>query len=225
MMKQRKSLVLSLALATHLPQALAMICLATLGSWAYGQRGLGLLWVVLAVTCGQASVGWVNDLKDSKIDTKFQRKHKPLVGRSLTPNQIKLPIAIALTLTIPFSFLAAGWLGGLAHIIAVLSAQVYNLYLVRTNWSWLPYAVSFSLLPVFIAQSSSTAVFPSWQIVVISICVGVIAHIFNALPDIDLDKRSNLGGAIVALGKARAITSAAVLSAVILALLAQLSVS
>jgi 4-hydroxybenzoate polyprenyltransferase len=225
MKSQSGSLLVSLALATHLPQALAMICLSTLGSWIYGQRGIGLLWVVLAVTCGQASVGWVNDLKDSKIDAKFQRKHKPLVGRSLTPGQIKLPIAIALTLTIPFSFLAAGWLGGLAHIIAVLSAQVYNLYLARTNWSWLPYAVSFSLLPVFIAQSSSTAVFPSWQIVVISICVGVIAHIFNALPDIGLDKRSNLGGAIVALGKARAITSAAVLSAVILALLAQLSVS
>jgi 4-hydroxybenzoate polyprenyltransferase len=121
--------------------------------------------------------------------------------------------------------LAAGWLGGFAHILAVLSAQVYNLYLARTNWSWLPYAISFSLLPLFIAQSSSPALFPSWQIVSISICVGVIAHIFNALPDIDLDKRSNLGGAIVALGKARAITLAAVLSAVILALLAQLLVS
>lgn len=219
MAKLGRSTFVALALATHLPQALAMVSVATVGSALYGQRGLGLIWVILAVSSGQASVGWVNDLKDSKTDLEFQRKHKPLVGRALQPEQLRLPIALALSLTIPLSFLAAGWLGGLAHILAVISAQMYNLYLSRTIWSWLPYATSFALLTVFLAKSSSLELLPTWQVMVIAMCVGVIAHVFNALPDIDLDRKSNLGGLVVSLGKTKALVLAAALAAVVIVLL------
>lgn len=208
--------------ATHFPQALTMVLLTTISSWALGQRSLGLVFVFFAVAAGQSSIGWVNDRQDAKIDAELNRVEKPLVVDSLQIGDLKIPIQIASLLTVVFSFLAAGWIGGLAHILAVASAQIYNIYLARTTWSWLPYALSFGLLTVFVTQSSSAPLWPSWQLVLISICVGVIAHIFNALPDLQRDKESNLGGLVVALGKSKSLAVAVLLAAGIVGLLLDL---
>jgi len=208
--------------STHFPQALTMVLLTTISSWVLGQQSFVLIFVFIAVAAGQASIGWVNDRQDAKIDSALNRAEKPLVGDSLQPADLVRPIQIASALTVIFSFLAAGWIGGLAHILAVASAQTYNLYLARITWSWLPYAVSFGLLTVFVTQSSSLELWPSWQLVLIAICVGVIAHVFNALPDMQRDKQSNLGGLVVALGKPKSLAVAAGLAVVILWLLLDL---
>lgn len=208
--------------ATHFPQALTMVLLTTISSWVLGQRSFVLVFVFIAVASGQASIGWVNDRQDAKIDAALNRVEKPLVGDSLQPSDLVRPIQIATVITVVFSFLAAGWIGGLAHILAVASAQIYNIFLARTIWSWLPYAISFGLLTVFVTQSSSAPLWPSWQLVLITICVGVIAHIFNALPDLQRDKESNLGGLVVALGKSKSLTVAVLLAAGIVGLLLDL---
>ena len=199
------------AKATHFPQALAMLLLATAASAIYGQHGVQLVFVAIATAAGQASIGWTNDYVDAKTDRALNRTHKPSVRYSLDPKDLRVPIFVSLITVLPFSFLAAGWVGGCANILAVASAQVYNLFLSRTTWSWLPYAVSFSLLAVFVAQSSSTSLWPSWQVVSIAACVGVIAHILNALPDIELDKRAQLGGLVVSLGRTKSVAIASTL--------------
>jgi 4-hydroxybenzoate polyprenyltransferase len=209
----------ALVKATHFPQALAMVLLSIVASALFGQVGIQLLFVAVATAAGQASVGWVNDYVDAQTDIAFNRAHKPSVRYSLEPEALKGPISTALIVLVPFSFLAAGWIGGVAHVLAVASAQIYNLYLSRTVWSWLPYAASFSLLPVFISQSISFDLWPSWQIVGMAVCVGVGAHILNALPDRDLDSRAQLGGLVVSLGKTKSILVFAVIVAVLLALL------
>jgi 4-hydroxybenzoate polyprenyltransferase len=193
----------ALVKATHWPQALTMIVLTTAASALLGQSGTQLFSVFFATACGQASVGWVNDYVDTKIDRELNRRNKPSVRYSLEPVSLKVPILTALIGLVPFSFLAAGWLGGLAQILAVASAQVYNLYLSRTVMSWLPYAISFALFPVFVAQSKSSSLWPSGQIILMSALVGVIAHIFNALPDLAIDKKAELGGLVVSLGEKR----------------------
>jgi len=205
--------------ATHFPQALAMVLLSIVASAVFGQRGIQLLFVAIATAAGQASVGWVNDYVDAQTDITFNRAHKPSVRYVLKPEALKIPIIIALLVSLPFSFLAAGWIGGSAHILAVASAQIYNLSLSRTFWSWLPYAVSFSLLTVFLTQSSSIGLWPSWQIVGIAACVGVSAHILNALPDMELDKRAQLGGLVVTLGRTKSILVLTVIVFVLLGLL------
>ena len=210
---------LALVKATHFPQALAMVLLSIVASALYGQRGVQLLYVAIASAAGQASIGWVNDYVDAKTDIELNRAQKPSVRYSLAPDALRIPIITALFVLLPFSFLAAGWIGGAAHILAVSSAQIYNLYLSRTIWSWLPYAVSFSLLTVFLTQSSSTSLWPSWQIVGIAACVGVSAHILNALPDLELDKRAQLGGLVVALGRTKSIALLALILTLLLALL------
>ncbi len=214
------SRVQALVLATHFPQALAMLILVTLASFLSGQRGIQLLFVAIATVAGQASVGWVNDYVDEKTDKALNRENKPSVSHALEPATLRMPISIALMLLVPFSFLAAGWIGGLANIVAVFSAQVYNLWLSRTIWSWMPYAVSFALLTLFVAQSSPVPRWPNWQLVSVAALVGVIAHLLNALPDLEIDKRAHLGGLVVSLGKPKAAVLLTLLFVVLLLLLA-----
>lgn len=202
-----------------------MIALTTLTAYIFGQRSFTLVFVFFATAFGQASIGWVNDYVDVSSDKRNKREHKPLVRDSMDPRDLRLPIFLALALTVPFSFMAAGWFGGLAHILAVASAQLYNLYLSRTFWSWLPYVVSFGLLSVFVFQSVSVSSWPSWQLVVIASCVGVIAHIFNALPDLEMDRASDHGGFVVAIGKVPALTCAVVLALMTLLFIASVLVS
>jgi 4-hydroxybenzoate polyprenyltransferase len=223
-MNNQRVPVRAYVLATHFPQALTMVALATVVTLFLGLSGWNILFVVIATASGQASVGWVNDYLDAHVDKSLDRKLKPVVRHSLKPEKLKLPITIALLLAIPFSFLAAGWEGGIAHLGAIGSAQLYNRYLSRTVWSWLPYALSFSLLPIFCWQAASRNLWPSWNIVLISSLVGVIAHIFNALPDFEIDKRVGYGGLVVYLGKKKSLVLLAILSLALVALLFQLLV-
>jgi 4-hydroxybenzoate polyprenyltransferase len=173
--------------------------------------GWPLALVIVAAASGQASVGWSNDYLDSKIDLELERSTKPVVRDNLSPSALRIPILVSLILVVPFSFLAGGFIGGLAHLLAVASAWAYNLRLSRTIWSWLPYAISFALLPVFIAQAASRALWPSWSIIVLAVLVGIVSHILNAIPDIELDRRSGLGGLVVSLGRKRSMWLSALL--------------
>lgn len=205
--------------ASHFPQTLAMTALLGVSAWLTAVDGSNLIIFVAAVFTGQLSVGWVNDLVDASLDSSAARSEKPVVAGALKRSTLALSIAIALTLTIPLSIFAAGWIGGLAHLAAVASAQVYNLYLSRTIWSWLPYAVSFSLLPLFVAQTASRNLWPELSVILLFTTVGVIAHLFNALPDIEIDRRAGKGGLAVELGRSKSLMLAIGLSVVSLAVM------
>ena len=203
--------------ATHFPQALTMVVLMTVATALCGASWSSVVFVFLASAAGQATVGWTNDVHDAEVDRAAGRAKKPTVRGDLRPEQLRVPLMVSASLTIPLSFLAAGWVGGGAHIVAVMSALSYNFWLSRTVWSWLPYAVSFALMTVFIAQASSPVPWPSVPVLVLSVLVGVTAHLFNALPDIESDRRTGLGGLTVFLGRRRALALAFVLMALIAA--------
>ena len=208
---KRFPLLIPIIRASHFPQTVAMVALATVSAAIFGTSGWALVIVALAMLSGQLSIGWSNDYIDAQLDRNIDRRNKPVVAQGLDPAQLRLPIVVALVIVIPLSFLAAGFVGGMAHLVAVASAWVYNLYLARTVWSWLPYAVSFALLPVFIAQTASVETWPTIPIVVLFSLVGVVAHILNAIPDIAIDREAGVGGLAVSLGRKASIAVAIVL--------------
>lgn len=199
--------------ATHFPQALAMVLLMTIATALSGGSWSNITLVFLASAAGQATVGWTNDVHDSAADRAMGRANKPTVRGDLRPEDLRVPILVSATLTIPLSFLAAGWVGGAAHSAAVASALAYNFFLARTVWSWVPYAVSFALMPVFIAQAIAPTLWPSFPVVFLSVLVGVTAHLLNAIPDIDIDRDTGWGGLAVSLGKRRSMVLVAILTA------------
>jgi 4-hydroxybenzoate polyprenyltransferase len=188
-----------------------MVLLMTVSTALCGGSWSSVALVFLASASGQATVGWTNDVHDAAADRAAGRSTKPTVRGELRPEDLRVPILVSATLTIPLSFFAAGWVGGAAHIAAVGSALVYNFFLARTVWSWVPYAVSFALMPVFIAQASSPTLWPSFPLIALSVLVGVTAHLLNAIPDIDIDRETGWGGLAVSLGKRRSGVLVAVL--------------
>ena len=190
-----------------------MVLLMTIATALSGGSWSSVALVFLASAAGQATVGWTNDLHDSAADRAVGRANKPTVRGDLRPEDLRLPILVSATLTIPLSFFAAGWIGGAAHIAAVASALAYNFFLARSVWSWIPYAVSFALMPVFIAQASSLTPWPTIAVVLLSVLVGVTAHLLNAIPDIDVDRDTGWGGLAVSLGKRRSMILSGVLVA------------
>jgi 4-hydroxybenzoate polyprenyltransferase len=183
----------------------------TIATAIFGGSWSSVALVFLASAAGQATVGWTNDVHDATADRAAGRSTKPTVRGELRPADLRLPILFSTTLTIPFSFFAAGWVGGAAHIAAVGSALGYNFLLARTVCSWVPYAVSFALMPVFIAQASSPTLWPSFPLIALSVLVGVTAHLLNAIPDIDIDRETGWGGLAVSLGKRRSLVLVVVL--------------
>ena len=209
--------IVALLRASHFPQTLAMTALLGVSAWLTSVDGLNLIIFVTAVFTGQLSVGWVNDLVDASLDSSAARSEKPVVAGALKQSTLKRVIAIVLMLTIPLSIFAAGWIGGMAHLTAIASAQVYNLYLSRTAWSWLPYALSFSLLPLFVAQAASRNLWPESSVILLFTTVGVIAHLLNAVPDIEIDRGAGKGGLAVSLGRTKSLVLTAGLFVVALA--------
>lgn len=189
-----------------------MVLLMTIATAVVGGSWSSVVLVFLASGTGQATVGWTNDVHDAAADRAAGRNTKPTVRGDVRPEDLRIPILVSATLTIPLSFLAAGWLGGAAHIAAVASALIYNFYLARTMWSWVPYAVSFALMPVFIAQAITSTLWPSFSVVLLSVLVGVTAHLLNAIDDIDIDRDIGWGGLAVSLGKRRSIVLVAILA-------------
>lgn len=189
-----------------------MVLLMTVATAVVGGSWSSVVLVILASAAGQATVGWTNDVHDAEADRAAGRGTKPTVRGDIRPEDLRIPILVSATLTIPLSFLAAGWLGGAAHIAAVASALVYNFFLARTVWSWVPYAVSFALMPLFIAQASSPTLWPSFPVVLLSVLVGVTAHLLNAIPDIGIDRETGWGGLAVSFGKRRSIVLAVALA-------------
>jgi hypothetical protein len=92
----------------------------------------------------------------------------------------------------------------LLGLLAVASAVAYDLWLSRTAASFVPYLVSFGVLPVWIAAGVGV---PLERVALASVLVGpfaVAAHLANTLKDFDGDAVMRSGNLAQRLGKRRA---------------------
>ncbi|HEY5136841.1 MAG TPA: UbiA family prenyltransferase [Candidatus Nanopelagicales bacterium] len=201
------------------PTATVSVVVAALSA-AAGRDPLGVALMGLATLTGQLSVGWCNDANDADRDVRAGRAGKPLVRGDVTARTLWVAAAAALTATVALSYVAAGPVGGSAHVVAVLSAWTYNLLLKTTVLSALPYAVSFGLVPAFVTYGLTPPVAPASWLVAACVLLGVGAHLANAIPDVTSDERVDAGGLVVAIGVRRASEIALVCVVGALALLA-----
>ena len=185
------------------PTATVSVVVAALSA-AAGRDPLGVLLTGLATLTGQLSVGWCNDANDADRDVRAGRADKPLVRGDVTARTLWVAAAAALTASVALSYVAAGPVGGSAHVVAVLSAWTYNLLLKTTVLSALPYAVSFGLVPAFVTYGLTPPVAPASWLVAACVLLGVGAHLANAIPDVTSDERVDAGGLVVAIGVRRA---------------------
>ena len=192
----------ALGAAAHGPPALAVTVLAGLLSVAAGHSTATTLTVVAAVLTGQLTIGWSNDLVDLGRDRAVGRTDKPLVTGVLPVAWVRSACALAIVATVPLS-LACGVGAGLVHLACVAAGWAYNLGLKRTWWSWLPYALAFGGLTVFVSLAGPEGQAPPWWWPVAGALLGVGAHLLNVLPDLADDAATDVHGFPHRLGRRR----------------------
>jgi len=176
-----------LAQACHPGPTVAVTALATaLAVSVHARPAL----VALAFLSGQLSVGWSNDWVDAERDRAVVRADKPVVG-GLPVATVRAAALLAATACVPLS-LALGWRAGLAHLVAVASAWAYNLGLKATLASWLPFALSFGLVPSVVTLVRHSWA-PAWATAAGAL-LGVAAHAANVLPDLAQDAVTGVRG-------------------------------
>ncbi len=171
----------------------AVTTLTTVLAAGAGVRPPALVVLGAAVLAGQTCVGWVNDLVDRERDRAAGRRDKPLANGQIDAPTVAAAAGTAGVVCVGLS-LALGLAPGAAHLIAVAGALAYDVYLKRTPWSWVPYAVGFGLLPVVVGLVSPHGDVPPAWLVAASALLGVGAHGANVLPDYDRDRAAGVVG-------------------------------
>jgi 4-hydroxybenzoate polyprenyltransferase len=208
--------IVGLARALHPLPAFAVTALATAVTAALG-AGAGTLGLVAASTAaGQASVGWSNDYLDRERDAAAGRADKPLVtgqvSSAIAWSAALAAFPICLLVSLPLGLPETGVMAA-----AVASAWLYNARLKATALSWLPYAVSFGLAPVYI-WLAATGEMPPWWVAIGAGVLGVAAHLLNVIPDLEADAATTVRGLPHRLGLRASLLLACVLFALALTL-------
>jgi 4-hydroxybenzoate polyprenyltransferase len=197
---EARRLARGLVLASHAAPAAVVTGLAAALAAALGS-GWGIVTLVaVAVGTGQLSVGWSNDWIDAPRDVAVGRTDKPVVAGLVTPRTLRHAAFAALAVCVAAS-LMTGLVPGVAHLVAVAGAWAYNARLKATAWSWLPYALSFGLLAVFVVLAAPGPRVPAGWAVGAAAMLGVGAHIANALPDLEDDVATGVRGLPHRLGR------------------------
>jgi 4-hydroxybenzoate polyprenyltransferase len=171
--------------ATHPVPAASVTALVSVLVAARGAGTTTAAWVLASTAAGQASVGWSNDYLDREEDVRARRRDKPVVAGSVSPSTLARAAPVAFAASVGLSA-RLGVPEATVMGMAVASAWAYNIWLKRTAASWVPYAVSFGLVPVY-AWLATGAVPPPW-LVGIAALLGVAAHLTNVLPDLEADR-------------------------------------
>ena len=193
--RKRRGPTLSLALAMHPLPTLSMTAGVTAAAALTGRPALECALVAATVLCGQLTVGWLNDVVDRERDKAVGRGDKPVALGWVDPGTVTFAIALAVLVVIPLS-VANGTYAGIAHLGAVASAWTYSLWFKKTALSWLPYAVSFGLLPAFLSYGGLGGGMhggpPTLEMTALAALLGVGIHFLNTLPDLVEDNQTGV---------------------------------
>lgn len=193
--RKQRGHAISLLLSSHPLPSVAMTVVLTAAAAISGRSGLECLLVAATILSGQVTIGWINDVVDRDRDRASGRQDKPVAMGWIEPGDVNFATTCAVLLVIPLS-VANGTAAGIAHLAAVLSAWMYNFFFKRTVLSWLPYAVSFGLLPAFLAYGGLGAGLhgapPTLAMTVLAALLGVGIHFLNTLPDLVEDNEAGM---------------------------------
>jgi 4-hydroxybenzoate polyprenyltransferase len=190
-------------LACHAGPTLAVTALAAALAISAGRTAPGVLLVTAAVLATQLATGWCNDAVDWRRDAAVRRRDKPIPRGDVSARAIGIGAVVATVAAVPLAF-ASGIPAGITLTAALASALAYDLGVKATMWSWVPFAVSFGLLPASIVLGLPGHPAPPFWVIAAGALLGVGAHVANVIPDTADDLATGIRGLPQRLGPARA---------------------
>jgi 4-hydroxybenzoate polyprenyltransferase len=147
----------------------------------------------------QFAIGALNDLRDREFD-RLAKPRKPLASGALSP-AVAVVVAVA-GFALGLGVAATFPLPTLPLATACAAAGIaYDVGLKRGMLSWLPFWVGFSCLPLT-AGAAVQHLSPPVAIAAppLALALALSLQLANALPDIEVDRRSGSAGLAVRLG-------------------------
>jgi len=194
-LRRNPGTAIALVLAAH-PILSAVIAVGVALAAALSGRSsreVGLVFVTVLV--GRATAGWLNDVADRERDLAADRLDKPVARGWVHPSTVTFTVACATCLLVPLS-ISNGTTAGVAFLLSVAAAWLYNTRIKLTAMSWVPWAVSFGLLPTFLSYGGwgggyhggpATAV-----MTLLAALLGIGVHFMTALPDLVGDNHNGV---------------------------------
>ena len=187
------------AAVVSLSAVLAAILSQQVASTPFSDR---VFLVTLSVLGSQIVTGAMNDWADRERDAVTQPA-KPIPAGRVSPSTALGLAGVGLVLQVAAS-VPLGATALILGLLAVGSAISYDLWLSRTAASFVPYLVSFGILPLWIAAGVGV---PLERVALASVLVGpfaVAAHLANTLKDFDGDAAMGSGNLAQRTGRTRA---------------------
>ncbi|QWT23010.1 UbiA family prenyltransferase [Subtercola sp. PAMC28395] len=193
-------MVLALIAACHPGPTAAVTALSVILSITIGLAPVRVATVGAAILAGQLAIGWSNDWLDARRDVDAGRTDKPVATGAVAVSTVRTAFIVAALAVIPLSF-ALGIDAAAASIVLTASGLSYNLWLKKTQYSWLPYVVSFGLLPMVVTLAATPPAVAAWWVVATGSLLGLAAHFANVLPDLEDDRAAGVNGLPHRLGR------------------------
>ena len=156
-------------------------------------REVGLVFVTVLV--GRITAGWLNDVADRQRDVAAERLDKPVAQGWVHPSTVTFAVACATCLLVPLS-ISNGTTAGIAHLFSVAAAWLYNSRIKLTAFSWLPWAMSFGLLPTFLSYGGWGGGLhggpPTVAMTLLAALLGIGIHFATALPELVGDNHNGV---------------------------------
>lgn len=194
-LRRNPGTAVALVLAAHplLSTAIAIGVAAAAALSGRSGREVGL--VLVTVLVGRATAGWLNDVADRQRDIAAERLDKPVAQGWVHPSTVTFAVACATLLLVPLS-ISNGTTAGIAHLLSVAAAWLYNSRIKLTALSWLPWAVSFGLLPTFLSYGGWGGGLhggpPTVAMTALAALLGIGVHFIVSLPDLVGDNHNGV---------------------------------
>ncbi len=180
---------------THPRQTLTMALVVAVAALVSGRPLRESLVAGAAVLVVQAVLGILNDVGDHDRDAASGASGNPVSeGRIPAGNATFAAVCLAI-LAIPLS-LQNGTAAGAALLLTLVSGFIYERALRRTVLSWLPWAVSFGLLPAFLSYGGWGGGVhgdpPTLAMSGLAALLGIGVHFLTSLPDLVADNKTGM---------------------------------
>jgi 4-hydroxybenzoate polyprenyltransferase len=186
------------------PSALVAISTGAIGVIAGGSPAEAIT-LTLAMAGFQASIGAVNDLRD-RDDDAIGQPWKAIPSGRVSQSQARL-VAVAGLLVGVAGSVALGPATVLVGLLGYGLGVAYDLWLKRTGWGWLCFAIALPLVPVYAWLGVGAGLPPSVpRLFALGGLAGLELAIANGLVDAPADLGLGGRGVAVRLGPTRART-------------------
>lgn len=183
----------ALARSSHPGPVVVVTLIEVLLGVAVGLEVWRVVVLGLTLALNQLAIGLSNDWIDAGRDRAAGRTDKPIARGDVSATLVR-NVSIALSVLAIAASLPLGILFAAVHLVAFAGGWVYNAWLKRSALSFVPYLVSFGLLPLLATLARAVPAAAAWWAVLAAALLGLAAHIANVLPDLTADAATGVHG-------------------------------